>query len=235
MTKTKKLSAVSIILLIIAVIMLLIGGIGGARAALSTPSNTHTATLQMQEVDISLIENKTTEVPNDGALLANLIPEKETLKIGKTYDEFLQVRNNGADAYVRVILYKYWQNKDGKNVDLDPGLIELGLGDAADWKVDTEASTPERTVLYYTKPLEAGATSSEVLKSVTLKGELATMVTQTQETVTEGDKTYTTVTNTYKYDGLEFGLKAEVDAVQTHNAEDAIKSAWGKEMSEVIG
>ena len=28
-------------------------------------------------------------------------------------------------------------------------------------------------------------------------------------------------------DGVTFNLEAHVDAVQTHNAQDAIKSAWG--------
>lgn len=32
---------------------------------------------------------------------------------------------------------------------------------------------------------------------------------------------------TYAYDGYNFQLEAEADAVQTHNAQDAIKSAWG--------
>ena len=30
-----------------------------------------------------------------------------------------------------------------------------------------------------------------------------------------------------RYDGYSFQVEAEVDAVQTHNAQDAIKSAWG--------
>ena len=32
---------------------------------------------------------------------------------------------------------------------------------------------------------------------------------------------------TYDYDGASFVVEAEVDAVQTHNAQSAIKSAWG--------
>ena len=32
---------------------------------------------------------------------------------------------------------------------------------------------------------------------------------------------------TYTYDGMEFQIEVEVDAVQTHNAERAIRSAWG--------
>ena len=41
------------------------------------------------------------------------------------------------------------------------------------------------------------------------------------------DNGLTTITTTYEYDGASFVLEATVDAVQTHNAEDAIKSAWG--------
>ena len=35
------------------------------------------------------------------------------------------------------------------------------------------------------------------------------------------------ITTTYDYDGARFTLEVQVDAVQTHNAADAIKSAWG--------
>ena len=35
------------------------------------------------------------------------------------------------------------------------------------------------------------------------------------------------ITLNYDFDGVRFALEAEVDAVQTHNAQDAIKSAWG--------
>ena len=31
----------------------------------------------------------------------------------------------------------------------------------------------------------------------------------------------------YEYDNYKFIVDVEVDAVQTHNAKDAIKSAWG--------
>ena len=35
------------------------------------------------------------------------------------------------------------------------------------------------------------------------------------------------ITYVYEYNGYTFTVEAEVDAVQTHNAEAAIKSAWG--------
>ena len=45
--------------------------------------------------------------------------------------------------------------------------------------------------------------------------------------VTEGN----TIRYVYDYSGYSFTLDAEVDAVQTHNAQDAIKSAWGVDVN----
>lgn len=224
MEKSKKrFSSVSIVLLIIAVILLLAGGIGGTRAAL-TESDTHTANLAMQNIGVELYENgKPAET-----LLTDIPGSDKALKIGKDYKEEITVVNTGSiDCYTRVILYKYWKDETGKHTDLDPSLIELTLGSG--WKEDTSASTKERTVLYYTQPLAQGTTSAPAVTEIRINSMLAKTVTQ--ETTTSDDGTLTTVTNTYKYNGYSFGLKAEVDAVQTHNAEDAIKSAWGKDMS----
>lgn len=52
----------------------------------------------------------------------------------------------------------------------------------------------------------------------------AAKVTETRTTNAAGQ---TVITTTYDYDGVQFNLEAEVDAVQTHNAADAILSAWG--------
>ena len=57
--------------------------------------------------------------------------------------------------------------------------------------------------------------------------EVAKKVTTT-ETV---NGNYKTITMTYDYDGVEFVLEIDVDAVQTHNAEDAVKSAWGVDVT----
>lgn len=48
-----------------------------------------------------------------------------------------------------------------------------------------------------------------------------------EETVTIDENGYKTITFTYAYNGYTFQLDAEVHAVQTHNAQEAIKSAWG--------
>jgi hypothetical protein len=55
----------------------------------------------------------------------------------------------------------------------------------------------------------------------------------TQSTTTEDG--YTTITTVYDYDGYRFNVEAKVDAVQEHNAEDAIWSAWGRQVSVTDG
>ena len=47
-----------------------------------------------------------------------------------------------------------------------------------------------------------------------------------EQSVTEENGAQT-ITMAYAYDGMRARLDAEADAVQTHNAKDAIKSAWG--------
>ena len=139
----------------------------------------------------------------------------------------MTVENTGSiDQYVRVTLYKYWQDSDGKRVDLSPSYIKLALG-TDNWIVDPAASTDERTVLYYKIPLKQNDETSAVITAVSVDNAVMKLVEQTRET--EG--AYTTVTNIYKYDSVNLGLKAEVDVVQAHNGEDAILSAWGATVS----
>ena len=51
-------------------------------------------------------------------------------------------------------------------------------------------------------------------------------------TTTENGTTVTTYT--YDYDGYGFVVQVEVDAIQTHNAQDAIRSAWGLENEGIL-
>ena len=73
--------------------------------------------------------------------------------------------------------------------------------------------------LYYKGILPAGGETELFADGIRIDGEVA------GEAIveTKGD----TITTTYKYNGVEFHVDVEVDAVQTHNAQDAIKSAWG--------
>lgn len=105
----------------------------------------------------------------------------------------------------------------------------MNLG--TDWIEDEGARTKERTVLYYNKLLYAqGQGTSETplfADSLVIDDSIAKKVSQ--ETQTNGN--YTTIVTTYDYDGVSFRVEVEVDAVQEHNAEDAVWSAWGKRIS----
>ena len=144
-------------------------------------------------------------------------------------------------------VYKYWVDKDGnKLTHLSPAMIDLHLTNDH-WIVDDRATTArmgeddprdgEMIVLYYDSPLAAAGEggvfheTEAFIDSVTIKSDVVTKVTETRSTDADG---WTTVRTVYDYDGASFVVEAEVDAVQTHNARDAIKSAWGVDV-EVAG
>ena len=76
--------------------------------------------------------------------------------------------------------------------------------------------------------MKKGQTSPDFADKISIAGDIATIVDQTSQT---DDNGLTTITTTYEYDGALFVLEATVDAVQTHNAKDAIKSAWGVDVN----
>lgn len=237
----RKFSKVTTILLAAAAVLLVTSAVGSTRAALTYYSDNYVAEVQVHEIGVSLIENDEEIVAttygqvddNDakykGVLLENLLEEDEKFAPGKLYKEELKVGNKGTiDSYVRVILTKSWADADGnKDTTLDPDLIELELVTNDGWVVDEEASTKERTVLYFTDILPVGAITSELTSTLRINENITTKV---YETVKEADG-YTTITYEYAYDGYSFFIEAEVDAVQTHNAADAIKSAWGVDVT----
>ena len=145
--------------------------------------------------------------------------------MGQAYKEALSVSNTGKiDEYVRVSIYKYWLDKDGKKVTtLSPDMIDLNLLEGNGWVEDPVTkglNNAERTVLYYSSPVPAGGSTAAFSDTLTVNGHLPYIVTQTEE----GN----VITTTYDYDGVTFQVDVEADAVQTHNAEAAIKSAWGR-------
>ena len=234
-------------LFVLAVALLLGSSIGGTRAALTYYSETYTSRIQMYDIGVSLLENDRevswrdyssagdgTWNEHTGTLLENMLPEGEKLTLGRRYQENLKVRNTGTiNQYVRVSIYKYWLDPQGiKMRDLSPDLIDLNLVDlGTDWIEDEEARTEERTVLYYNKLLyaEGQGTSETALFADTLTIDDSIAKKVSQETKKEGN--YTTIITTYDYDGVSFRIEVEVDAVQEHNAEDAIWSAWGKRIT----
>ena len=154
--------------------------------------------------------------------------------VGKTYDEHLRVTNSGTiDEYVRVRVYKYWMTKDAsgeyvKNNTLDPNMIEITFTDDTDnWYYDDSAETKERSVLYYKRILSSGESTPDFVTAIRVKNDVIDYVKKNVVTNTVDGKTYTDITYIYKYDGAQFCLKVEADAIQTHNAANAITSVWG--------
>lgn len=239
MTERKKHGPLAALaLLAAAAVLLAISGTQTARAALTYFSQDYAAQVQMYDIGVTLIENgqdvswrnytRRDDVWNEttGTLLQSLLPAGEQLQLGRSYPEAIAVRNTGSiDQYVRVKLYTYWTNADGsKNTELSPDWIDLHLTAGSGWVEDTSARTAERRVLYYTNILPTGAAAPALSDTLTINDGLAAKVTETRATNAAGQ---TVITTTYDYDGVQFNLEAEVDAVQTHNAADAILSAWG--------
>lgn len=223
------------VLLSVSAVLLIGSTVGSTRAALTYYSENYGAEVTVSNIGVSLLENGETVSRRDydsngewnetsGALLADL--QEETIVPGKEYDEALAVSNSGSiDSYVRVILNKSWTDSEGStDPNLSPELIDLNLLTDNGWIIDEDASTAERTILYYTNILPAGDTTPALSDTVRIDPAVADKVT---EDVATDENGYKTITFTYAYDGYTFELEAEVNAVQTHNAQDAIKSAWG--------
>lgn len=218
-------------------VLLLGSTVGSTRAALTYYSENYSAQMNLKHIGVSLVENGQVVSSRDyvsgnewsgnteGKLLANMLGENEKFTPGKQYDEAISVTNSGdIDTFVRVIITKSWKDKEGrKNAELSPDLIELNVPENSGWVVAEDQSTPERMVLYYTKALAPGETTPGLSDTIRIDESVAQQVNK----VTDGS----TITYQYKYDGYSFNLDAEVDAVQTHNAKAAIKSAWGVDVS----
>ncbi len=236
-----KSPAATMISFFLAVGLLLFSTIGGARAALTYFSDTYVSRVQTSNIGVTLLENGREIAKRDynetsdgtwdestGVLLANLLAKDEKFAVGKKYKEELSVKNSGTiDQYVRVSVFRYWLKDEKKDRTLSPELIGLNLVNVGgDWLLDETSTTEERIVLYYSKLLKAGETSSLFADSIKIDNMIATKVTQVP---VEGKKN--TIRTVYDYDGMQFCVEAKVDAVQNHNAEDAIWSAWGKRVT----
>lgn len=231
MQKTRSLSIRTIILLIVSVLAITLCFTGTARAALAYFSPDYQAEFETTQLEVALTENGKT-VEGDGALLTwmadtNVVP-------GKVYEESLAAKNVGEyDQYVRVVVKKYWTDADGnKATDINPALIQLTQ--TGDWIVDEANSTDEQIVLYSTTMLPVGQ-SREFISELRIDPAIVTDTEASNvgnKTVTNDDGTTKTIyTTTYTIDGYSFNIEAEVDAVQTHNAPDAIKSVWGYDVA----
>ena len=241
MKKRKFLSTQTIVLLSASAIVLVGSTVGSTRAALTYYSENYAAQVEVSSIGVSLTENGKVISARDyshknnvwnettGILLQDFQGEEKVIP-GKSYKEELGVTNSGSiDSYVRVMIKKSWVNKEGeKDTTLSPDLIDLNFLTENGWVIDEAASTDERTVLYYTGIVLAGQSAPAFADTIKIKSDIGSQVEQEVSTDGNGDKI---IKHVYKYDGYQFHLEAEVDAVQTHNAEEAIKSAWGVNVS----
>lgn len=238
--KKKKLTY---LMLALAVLLLLGSTVGSTRAALTYYSDNYVAEITVSQIGVSLLENGEVVSSRDynknewkvstnkgdsstgGALLLNMLGQDEKLALNKKYDEKLTVKNSGSiDEYVRVRIYRYWM-KDGKKVTtLSPDFIDLNLINTDRW-IKNPNNTPECVELFYKGVLPTGTETQPFADTVRIDGRLALEAA----VETKGN----IITTTYKYDGVEFHVDVEVDAVQTHNAQDAMRSAWGIDASSL--
>lgn len=218
MKKLVKNNGLVTLLLIAAIALLIFSGVQTSRAALTYVSENYTAQVDTTSMSVALVENGNEA---KGVLLSNLTADGKSPVPGKSYGCKLSVKNTGTmDSFVRVIVYKYWTNGQGKRVDLSPELIKLSIGDG--WVVDTKASTEEMTVIYHPAKLAAGEVCEPFITAVTLDNSLEQMVKLNTDKSNAEYEVYEFI-----YNGVKFAIEAEVNAVQTHNAKTAIKSAWG--------
>lgn len=216
----------TIVMFIIAAGLLVTGGIGSARAALGVFSEDYVAEIQTRNIGIQIVENG--NGLETGAALMGAIPA-EDFHVASPYKEELAVRNSGSiEEYVRVVIYRYWADAQGNKVTtMDPGLIGLNFLEDTGWIMDpdSDSTTDERVILYYSEPVAAGSTTGLIADKLTLSESINDTVTYVY------DEENRTVTVVYPYHGYSFCIEMQADGVQTHNAAAAILSAWGREVS----
>lgn len=182
----------------------------------------------------------------DGDLVLKTLEDDPSFQIGRKYPFVITCKNTGTiDHYLRVTVYKYWvQVGEGEKFGLkgwfhglssnteklldeekhSPATIHLGYNgsegyNTSAWAKDPDSSTAERDVYYYTGILPVGGETAPLFDTLWVDSSVAkSVITETVGSLT---------TYTYAYDGYGFVVQTEADAVQTHNAKAAIRSAWG--------
>lgn len=254
MKKILRSPVMTALLFVLATVMLFAGTIGGTQAVFADTSTDYLSQIRMKHIGVALYENDMekpvgertygsetiggdsrtgeskgwTTNKQDGPLVINNLKQTENdpgdtmIKIGKTYPFVIKARNTGTiPHYLRMVVYRYWTDANGnKIVDnrYDPQMIETSFGtnDYNDqfWYEDP-FSTPERSIYYYRTILPVGEMTEPLYTTLDIS-------TDIRNYVTIKDNQYE-----YFYNGKKFEVYIEVDAVQTHHAQDAWRSAWG--------
>ena len=163
---------------------------------------------------------------------------------GRTYKEEISAKNgSNIDQYVRLTVKKYWvktgDNTTSKDTTMDPKWIKLSYNgedyNTDGWKENTQESTTESRTFYLLNVLkggdgkEGGESSPLLFNELTIDGKVADLkcTETTKKESTPGGANVTVITYKYDYDGYTFFIEADVQAIQTHNANDAIGALWG--------
>lgn len=194
------------------------------------------AEMQMSSIGVSLVENGTIISKRDyagddqwnGTIEGNLSGElfeidNTMIEFEKNYKEELCIKNSGnIDIYARVFVTKSWTDAEGKENDsLNVELINWETNDQENWIVDQ--TVLGRDIFYYKKVIPIGEYTTNFIDNVSISQDVIKAYEIEEETTDEGK----VITMKSLYDGATAHFSIEVDAVQTHNAEDAMKSTWG--------
>lgn len=254
MKKIMRSPVMTALLFVLATVMLFAGTIGGTQAVFADTSSDYLSQLSMKHIGVALYENGGDPVGertygdntvggdsatgesrgwranvHDGPLVMNNLKQKgaeigdKLIKIGKTYPFEITAKNTGTiPHYLRIVVYRYWIDESGKKIidtRYDPQMIETAFGnnDYNDqyWYKDP-FSTPERSIYYYRTILPVGEMTAPLYDKLNISTEIRNFVTINNNNQYE-----------YFYNGKQFEVYVEVDAVQTHHAQDAWRSAWG--------
>lgn len=217
MTKINK-NTLRIAAAVLCIALIVLGGLIGRTRAALLEGNGAEVGLGMETLSVQMTENDEA-VAEDGTLFGSL--EQTKIDPGYTYNDEVAVSNDGAsEEYVRVIVTKYWTDGSDKKTTVDPALIELALGN--DWVANPSESTAEQTVYYCNHSLEAGDAST-LFTGIKLNADIAKAYTIHKQS----EENKTTLIAEFDYDGLEFNVEAEAQAVQYEHGQEAAGSAWG--------
>jgi len=257
--KKKNLSYVYLLLLIFAIGILGFTTVSGVAAAEpNITSDDQSSVMNMKIMGVSVLKNgdPVSTIVYDGeggwdkAETTTLFGSDASLKVGETIDASLTIAN-GIDnedekinVYTRVIIYKYWMEDNEKDFSADPAKIHVALKNvsgnvnsdlgwnmvgndedaAGTWLLDSQ--TNEKIILYYDSLLEAGDVSAEFMKGLEIDGSIKN--DYKTEYLDDGK---TIIGYDYLYNGKSIKIEVELDAIQDHSAEKAIKAAWGKNVT----
>lgn len=240
--------------LIIALALVFAGAVGSFALTSSgmLESEDYRAQFYLNHLQVHLIENDRDVCGGENTLGSDKVSgelvqylgysrDGDTEKLGsvepgKLYKEEVKARN-GQDIpiYVRMTIKKFWMITDEngnpveKATNLSPDKIKLSYGkkeyNSGDWFLNKSESTAEQKTYYCRSQVAANGDSPLLFDGLKIDN---LVMKRTEASREKNEETgVTTITYKYDYDGYAFFIKADVQALQTHNATDAIHSQWG--------